>query len=76
MCLFEFFFLLFRLNNKINTTQKTLFDFRVFTYNFSVSKYVLFKVREKQNVHEFFFPFLFFITKAHNMRWKKTEFRF
>jgi len=30
------------------------------------------KVREKQNVYEvFFFPFLFFISKAYNMRWKK-----
>jgi len=29
-------------------------------------------VREKQNVFEVFFsPFLFFISKAHNIRWKK-----
>jgi len=35
-------------------------------------KTVFSKVREKQNVYEVFFsPFLFFISKAHNMRWKK-----
>jgi hypothetical protein len=27
-------------------------------------------VREKQNVREVFFAFLFFISKAHYMRWK------
>jgi hypothetical protein len=28
------------------------------------------KVRVMQNVYEVFFPFLFFISIAHNMRWK------
>jgi hypothetical protein len=33
---------------------------------------ILSKVREKQNVYEvFFLPFLFFISKTHNMKWKK-----
>jgi hypothetical protein len=31
------------------------------------------KVREKQNVYEVFFPFLFFISKAHDMGWKKLN---
>jgi hypothetical protein len=34
------------------------------------------KVREKQNVCEVFFLFLFFISKAHNMRLKNLTFVF
>ena len=35
-----------------------------------------YKAREKQNVYEVFFLFLFFISKVHNMRWKKPDFGF
>ena len=34
------------------------------------------KVREKQNKYGIFFPILFFISKAFNMRWKKLTYNF
>ena len=33
--------------------------------------YKVYRVRVMQNVYEVFFPFLFFSSKAHNMKWKE-----